>query len=267
MRALTNILRTYLTAVSVNKVMFWNEDGVGVVAINNGAENFLDRDVLAQMAAAISAANNDDGVSWIALTATGYQFFSAGIPWESLDYSYASVAEVLAAAKALFSVLLVSEKPVVAVLNGSAAGLGLALALLSDFAIAPPDVYLCHPEGSADLPLLAAAEAVLWRLPRHVAVELLTGSPLSAEDAARYGLVRLVDRKNLFGDAKALIRGLRMGKFARRQLAEWARRGVESMDSALLVPLMPILADEGRRREFIQLVKAARVKCASRYRP
>ncbi|MFP3198782.1 MAG: enoyl-CoA hydratase/isomerase family protein [Thermoproteus sp.] len=253
-------------SVTFNKVMIWNEENIGVVAINNGNENYLDQDTIIQLTAALTIANNDDNVKWIAVTGTGSTFFTAGVPWESVKPTYPSIYDLVKSAKALFSVVATSSKPVIAVLNGSALGLGLDLALLSDLAIAPPDVYLCYPEGRVGIPMPIGHRAVLNRLPRYAAIKLLTGEPMDARDAAGHGLVHLVERGNLFGDAKNVIKGLRIGGYLREELAGWIRDAIDELDSAFLRSLLEVMADEGGLGELLKVVRSMRVRCQSRYR-
>lgn len=247
------------------KVMFWNEDNIGVIAINNGPENYLDQDTMMQLTAALTIANNDINVNWVALTGTGYLFFSAGVPWESIEYTYTSIRGIITSIKALLSVLAVMNKPVVTILNGSALGLGMELALISDLTIAPPDVYLCYPEGSVGVPMPLGSNVLLSRLPRYTAINVLTGEPLSAKDAGSYGLVHLVDRGNLFGDAKSIIRRLRISEYTRRQLIDWVRRSIDSVDSLLLDSLLTVLLNEGKRGELFKALRMARLNCKSKY--
>ena len=81
--------------------------------------------------------------------------------------------------------------PLVAAVNGFALGGGTEVVLACDLAVIDPDASLGLPEVTRGL--FAAAGGVL-RLQRHLppklAAELaLTGEPLSAQDALRWGLV------------------------------------------------------------------------------
>jgi enoyl-CoA hydratase/carnithine racemase len=85
-------------------------------------------------------------------------------------------------------------KPVIAALNGVALGGGLEIALACDVIIAAQHATLGLPEPRVGL--LAAAGGV-HRLPRHLPLKIamgmmLTGKPISAADAARFGLVNEV---------------------------------------------------------------------------
>ena len=89
------------------------------------------------------------------------------------------------------------DKPVIAAVNGYAAGGGFELALACDLIVAAEHARFSLPEVNRGF--VADAGGVLRlpkRLPRALAMEiLLTGEPLAAAEAARLGLVnRVVDR-------------------------------------------------------------------------
>ncbi|WP_243680006.1 hypothetical protein [Vulcanisaeta souniana] len=101
-----------MSSVQFNKIMFWNEEGVGVIAVNNGPENAIDLDVLAQLTMALTMANNDNGINWVVITGTGGSFLTVGVPWDSIVPNYASIKELIRGGiKALISVMSVMDKP------------------------------------------------------------------------------------------------------------------------------------------------------------
>lgn len=246
--------------------MLWNEEGIGVIAINNGPENALSLDVIMQLTTALTVANNDNGINWVVITGTGGSFFTVGIPWDSITPDYASIKELVRGIKALVSVIAVMDKPVITILNGSAMGLGMELALVSDLVIAPPDVYMCYPEGIVGIPMPLGAKVILERMPRYKAIDVLTGSPLAITEAANYGIVHIINRENLFGDAKNIIKGLRLQPPIRHQLVDWVKAGINAIDSLYLDAVVSTLMDQGRRNELLKAVKNARLKCVSKYK-
>ena len=100
-----------------------------------------------------------------------------------------------------------AEKPLIAAIEGFALAGGLELALSCDLLVAADNVKLGIPEVGVGL--FAAGGAVLrlpGRLPYAVALEMaLTGDPISAQDAHRYGLVsRLTEPGGAVDAAMAL---------------------------------------------------------------
>ena len=85
-------------------------------------------------------------------------------------------------------------KPTIAAVNGNALGGGTELALASDLVVAEESAKFGLPEVKRGL--IAAAGGVFRiaeQLPRKVAMELLfTGEPMSAADAAKWGLINQV---------------------------------------------------------------------------
>ena len=99
------------------------------------------------------------------------------------------------------------DKPTIAAVNGTAFGGGTELALASDLVVAHERAQFGLPEVKRGL--IAAAGGVfriMDQLPRKVAMELLlTGEPLTASDAAEWGLVnQVVEEGSLLDAALAL---------------------------------------------------------------
>jgi crotonobetainyl-CoA hydratase len=86
------------------------------------------------------------------------------------------------------------DKPTIAAVNGTALGGGTELALASDLVVAEEGARFGLPEVKRGL--IAAAGGVFRivdHLPRKVAMELLlTGEPITAGDALRWGLINQV---------------------------------------------------------------------------
>jgi 2-(1,2-epoxy-1,2-dihydrophenyl)acetyl-CoA isomerase len=98
-------------------------------------------------------------------------------------------------------------KPVIAAMNGPAAGIGASYALACDIRIATPEAYLLEAFINIGL---APDGGVSWLLPRiagtGVAYEMFfTGKPLSATDAHRLGIInRLVPADRLEAEVREL---------------------------------------------------------------
>src|SRR5712691_10501986 len=98
-------------------------------------------------------------------------------------------------------------KPVIAAMNGPAAGIGASYALACDLRIATPEAYLLEAFVNIGL---APDGGVSWLLPRlagtGVAYEMFfTGKPLSATDAHRLGIInRLVPADRLEAEVREL---------------------------------------------------------------
>jgi enoyl-CoA hydratase len=127
-----------------------------------------------------------------------------------------------------------TPQPVIAAVNGAAAGFGMALALGSDIRYAAPEavfraVFLNVGASNCDM-------GVSWLLPRLIGASrahelMLTGRKVGAEEAERIGLVAAaVDAGSLLGRALE----------AAEQIAAWTPWGIrltkQGMWSALEMP-------------------------------
>ena len=114
----------------------------------------------------------------------------------------------------LFEALSAWPKPIVAAVNGAAAGAGMSLALVCDIRIASSQARFIsafvHRAINPDT-------GSTWYLPQMLgkgrALEMMyTGEPLSAEEAERYGMVnRVVDPEQLLPEALALAEKIAKG--------------------------------------------------------
>jgi enoyl-CoA hydratase/carnithine racemase len=145
----------------------------------------------------------DDPGAWVAIiTGTG-EFFSTGAdhytmlgPWAARSYREPP----------MITRGLDIWKPLIAAVNGPARGGGLEIALACDIRIASENAYMQFPEvGSGLIPGLGGTQ----RLPRIIspgkaAEMILLGTPVSAEEAYRIGLVnKVVPLAQLLPTAKA----------------------------------------------------------------
>ncbi len=122
-------------------------------------------------------------------------------------------------------------KPVIAAINGIAAGGGLELALACDIRIAAEHARLGLPEVARGLiPAAGGTQRIPRLIPFGLALELLmTGDFIDAREAHRLGLVnRVVPSGELMGTALALADKINQnGPLAVRAVKEAAYRGMQ----------------------------------------
>ena len=103
------------------------------------------------------------------------------------------------------------EKPLIAAVNGFALGGGTELLLCCDLAVMSETATLGLPEVTRGI---IAAGGGLLRLPRRIPLAIaleaaLTGAPISAEAALRWGLVnRVVPRAQVLAEAMSLAESI-----------------------------------------------------------
>jgi enoyl-CoA hydratase len=185
------------------------QDGaVAVVTINRPAVlNALSEAVLREIQSAFDALADDDGVRAIVLTGAGEKAFVAGADIKELaSQTPVSGRETARRGQRLFTRIEQLGKPVIAAINGFALGGGCELALACTFRFAADTAKIGLPEITLGL-LPGYGGSV--RLPRLIgkarAMEMiLTGKPVTADEAFRTGLVnRVVPAASLVAEAKA----------------------------------------------------------------
>lgn len=195
--------------------------GVARIAFDRPeAANSIDHAVAADLAATAERCRLDPAVRCVVLTGSG-PFFCAGGDVTAFaergDDLPAYLSEVATLLHLAVSRLARSPAPVIAAVNGTAAGAGFSLACAADLVLAVPSARFVmsytgiglSPDGSAT-----------WFLPRLVglrrALELaLTNRVLSAEEAEEWGIVtRVVAEGALEDEADRLAARLASGPTA-----------------------------------------------------
>jgi crotonobetainyl-CoA hydratase len=175
------------------------------VTIDRPKANAIDSATSRALGEAFAGFRDDDELRVAILTAAGERFFSAG--WDMVAAAEGDSEEWGPGGFAGLTELFELDKPVIAAVNGYAAGGGLELALACDLIVAVPDARLSVPEVRVGLvPDAGGVLRLPKRIPRALAMEmLLTGRPIDAERAARWGLVnRVVERHELLATAREL---------------------------------------------------------------
>jgi enoyl-CoA hydratase/carnithine racemase len=113
--------------------------------------------------------------------------YDAGTPTALAEPGYGTAAEF----DASFAYHFGLSKPVIAAINGAAAGVGLALACFADLRFAAAGVKLTTAHGKLNLP---AEYGLSWLLPRMIGLTranelLLTSRVFVAEEALAFGLL------------------------------------------------------------------------------
>ena len=141
------------------------------------------------------------------VTAAGDRFFSAGWDLKAAAAGEGAGADHGPGGFAGLTELHGRAKPVIAAVNGIAAGGGFELALAADLVVAAEHADFRLPEaGLGIIPDSGGVLRLPRRVPRPLAVELLlTGRPMTAAEASDHGLVnRVVPGDQLMPAAHAL---------------------------------------------------------------
>jgi 2-(1,2-epoxy-1,2-dihydrophenyl)acetyl-CoA isomerase len=208
------------------------DDAVLTLTINRPeALNALNRETTQALRTAIDAAGRDAEVGAIILTGAG-RAFCAGADLKDVSARFEAGDSDLGADlrtnyTPMIRAIRASPKPVIAALNGTAAGAGLSLALACDLRLAATGAQLIVVFVRVGLVPDAGSLFFLTRmLGLSKATELaITGDPLSADDAQRLGLVAaVVPPDQLMAAAMERARKLAAGP---RQTYALIKRGME----------------------------------------
>lgn len=202
-------------ATAQSNVRYEVQDSAAIVRLDRPEKlNAFTFGMVAEIRAAVDRAANDDRAVGIIITGTG-RGFSAGLDTSDLARSASGTAPASEPdpdeLPALFAYLLRIPKPVIAAVNGVAAGGGFVLAMMCDLRFVSRDATFTTAFSKRGL---IAEHGTSWLLPRIVgnsrALDLLWSSRrFDAAEAARIGFAdRVVEPAELMDTAHAYVREL-----------------------------------------------------------
>ena len=195
-------------------------DAVATITLNRPERlNALTFEVYAELRDLFAALKTRDAVKAVIITGEGRGFCSGGdveaIIGELLKRPMPELLAFTRMTGALIANIRALPKPVIAAINGVAAGAGAVIAIAADFRIAVPQASLAFLFTKVGL--AGADMGAAYLLPRIVglarATELLMlGERISADDGLRIGLVnRVVSAESLMAESQALAARLAAG--------------------------------------------------------
>jgi enoyl-CoA hydratase/carnithine racemase len=226
-------------------ILYEKLDGIAWITLNRpdvlNAINMRMRDELWDV---MHAVQDDPEAQVVIFKGAGEQAFSAGADITEFGTAPSYVESRRARRQRdLWGFILSLEKPLIAAVHGYALGAGTELPLCCDIRIASEDARLGLPEVSLGyIPSAGGTQTLPRHIPPGVAMHMiLTGDPIDAAAALRYGLIqRVVPRQRLYQEAESLARTL----MSRGPLA--LRLAKQAVLEGLNLPLAQGLALERR---------------------
>lgn len=175
-----------------------------------GSLNAMTTGLALSVCEALVESDADPEVEGIVLTGSGDRAFCAGVDLgEARQQTPMTIEAWFGTICSVYRAILNTRKPVVAAINGVAAGAGFQVALVSDMRMAAPHARLGQPEIQAGIPSIMGSHWMSLHLPWSVNQELsFTGRLMDAEEAAALRLVRVVPANDLLAEAAEQARVL-----------------------------------------------------------
>ena len=192
-------------------------DGVATLTLNRpDALNALNSQLRRELMAAMKAAARDEGTRAVVITGAG-RGFCAGADLRGGSGERAFRTVLAAEYNPLIEAVRALPKPVVAAVNGVAAGAGVSLAFAADIVVASDDARFVPAFSRIGLvPDSGLARVLVRAVGRHRAFEILMGErQLGSGDARDLGLVAAVVPGDRLADtARQLAKRLAEGPTA-----------------------------------------------------
>jgi enoyl-CoA hydratase len=211
-------------------------DGAVVVVTVNRPKvlNALNAPTLDELRRVVLDVGSDDSVRVLVVTGAGDRAFIAGADINELAVqSPTSGRDHALAGQHVFNLIENLGKPVIAAINGYALGGGCELAMACTLRLAADTARLGQPEINLGiLPGYAGTQRLSRLVGKGKAMEMiLTGAPITADEAERIGLVnRVVPAADLMQEARLLA-----GRLA-AQAPIAMRYIIDAINSGLAMP-------------------------------
>ncbi len=220
---------------------------VATVELRRAPNNFLDIDLIGQLASALEALDQNSNCRSIVLAAEG-KHFCAGANLKKRVDDEAAGKKAVTQPRHLYHEaqrLVQTKKPIVAAVHGSAIGAGLGLALVADFRVTCKEARLAanfcaigyHPGFgmTVTLPRLVGHQTAKWLF--------LTGKRIPGDEAVKMGLAdRLVEQDQVRAAAQAMA----------AELAKSAPLAVQAARETLNLELFNEFRAATEREAFMQ---------------
>jgi len=190
--------------LSYQNITVTKEGSIGIVRLNRpSALNALNFELMGELVKALEELDGDQAVRVIILTGSE-RAFAAGADLKEMSQS-GPVDLILGRRFELWDRLRKIAKPIIAAVSGYCLGGGNELAMSCDLIIASENATFGQPEVNVGImPGAGGTQRLIRAVGKYKAMEMiLTGKPITAQEAYRVGLAnRVVPTESLLDEAK-----------------------------------------------------------------
>jgi enoyl-CoA hydratase len=198
------------------------DDRIAILKLNREKNlNAVSADLARGVADGLIKLDDDDGVDGIVLTGAGDRAFCAGVDLiEARDAKPADIESWFGNVCNIYRQILATRKPLIAAVNGVAAGAGFQMALVSDLRVVSRTAKLGQPEINAGIPSVMGSYWMSLHIGWSKNQELsFTGRLMDAEEAHQLGIANhLVEPGEVIPKAREIAQD-----FAAKPKVAWAR--------------------------------------------
>ncbi len=176
-----------------NTILFTKENGVGRITLNRPEKyNSFNREMALALQAALDECNNDETVRCIYLSGAGKGFCAGQDLAEATDPQGPELEKIVREHyNPIILKLRAIEKPIIAAVNGVAAGAGANIALACDIVLAAKSASFI--QAFSKIALIPDSAGTFF-LPRLVGMQralalTMTGDKVSADEAVAMGMI------------------------------------------------------------------------------
>jgi len=192
--------------LSYQNIIVSKEGSIGIVQLNRpSALNALSFELMAELVKALEELDGDQTVRVVILTGSE-RAFAAGADLKEMSQA-GPVDLILGRRFELWDRIRKIAKPIIAAVSGYCLGGGNELAMSCDLIIAAENATFGQPEVNVGImPGAGGTQRLIRAVGKYKAMEMiLTGKPITAQEAYRVGLVnRVVPTESLMDEAKKI---------------------------------------------------------------
>jgi 2-(1,2-epoxy-1,2-dihydrophenyl)acetyl-CoA isomerase len=181
--------------LALETIVYESADRVATIRLNRPqVRNAFNATLRRELRMAVDHANADPDIRAVVLTGVGHSFSAGADLTERLPADFLVQQQIDTEFKPLLTAIAAAPKPYISAVQGAAAGIGCALAMMCDLSVMAADAYYLQAFVNIGLiPDGGASWHLLHQLGRRRAYELIVGGEkISAARCLELGLVNRI---------------------------------------------------------------------------